>query len=505
MIKKGDTHYSSPRWRTSWRNGRDESRPYGARMMFSINTARILGAVFMGANLFARPHTGDGEHRQNMRRKTRQMHVGPVGIGSDYPIAVQSMTTTYTRDVAATVAQIKRLEDVGCELVRVAVPEVTDAQALSAIKQQIRTPLIADIHYDPKLALLAIEQGVDKVRINPGNLKGQRDAFTQIVQACQAKGIAMRIGVNSGSIDALDQRGAEMRKVQVRLLEDGTLERIDPTEERRRERDILVERMVAKAMEYCQWADDLGYQNYDVSLKSSNVLTAVQAYRLFAGKCDVPLHLGITEAGTLVSGAVKSSVGFALLLAEGIGDTIRVSLTAEPEEEIPVAYEILRSLELRSRGVTFVSCPSCGRVEIDVLRVANEVEKRLAKVQTPIQVAVMGCVVNGPGESRDADVGLAGGRGKGVIFRKGEVVRTVPESEFLDAVLKEVASLLPEAEARLVYPGDSDLGPVSAGRTRKEGYKVKPLPMAGGPTPNPSPSKMERGDQPSKADRVAQS
>ncbi len=410
-----------------------------------------------------------------MRRKTRQIHIGKVPVGGDAPIAVQSMTTTYTRDVEATVAQIHRLEDVGCEIVRVAVPERTDAEALAAIKKQIRIPLVADIHYDPKLALLAIEQGVDKVRINPGNLKGQREAFTQIVEACKKADIAMRIGVNSGSIDALDQRGAEMRKVQVRLLEDGTLEKIDPTVERQRERDDLTQRMVDKALEYCSWADDLGFTNYTVSLKASNVLTAVQAYRLFAARNDVPLHLGITEAGTLVTGAVKSSVGFALLLADGIGDTIRVSLTAEPEEEIPVAYEILRSLELRSRGVTFVSCPSCGRVEIDVLRVANEVEKRLAKVQTPIHVAVMGCVVNGPGESRDADVGLAGGRGKGVIFRKGEVVRTVPESEFLDAVLQEVASLLPEAEARLVYPGGGELGPVSAGRTRKEGYKALPI------------------------------
>jgi (E)-4-hydroxy-3-methylbut-2-enyl-diphosphate synthase len=260
-----------------------------------------------------------------------------------------------------------------------------------------------------------------------------------------------------------------MRKVSVQRLDDGTFVKSVPAEERRKEREELVGRMVEKALEYCGWADDLGYYNYKVSLKSSNVLTAVEAYRRFAAASDVPLHLGITEAGTLVTGAVKSSIGFALLLADGIGDTIRVSLTAEPEEEIPVAYEILRSLELRSRGVTFVSCPSCGRVEIDVLKIANEVEKRLAKVQTPIQVAVMGCVVNGPGESKDADVGLSGGRGKGVIYRKGVFVRTVPEDQFLDEVLKEVASILPEHEAKLVYPGDGELGPVSAGRTRKTG------------------------------------
>lgn len=407
-----------------------------------------------------------------MRRKTRQIHVGNVLIGGDAPIAVQSMTTMYTRDVEASVAQIHRLEEVGCELVRVAVPEEVDALALGEIKRRISIPLIADIHYEPRYALIAIERGVDCVRINPGNLRHGREAFTQIVEAAKKADIAMRIGVNSGSIDALDKE-AQTRRVSVRWDEHGNFIRSDPAEERRREREELAERMVERALEFCGWADDLGYTNYKVSLKSSNVLTAVEAYRRFAKACDVPLHLGITEAGTLVTGAVKSAVGFSLLLADGIGDTIRVSLTAEPEEEIPVAYEILRSLELRQRGVTFVSCPSCGRVEIDVLKIANEVEKRLAKVQTPIQVAVMGCLVNGPGESRDADIGLSGGRGKGAIYKKGEFLRTVPESEFLDAVLKEIAAILPEAEARLVYPGDGALGPVSEGRTRKKGIAGK--------------------------------
>jgi (E)-4-hydroxy-3-methylbut-2-enyl-diphosphate synthase len=409
-----------------------------------------------------------------MRRKTRQIHVGNVLIGGDAPVAVQSMTTMYTRDVDATVAQILRLEEVGCEIVRVAVPEETDAQALSTIKQRIHIPLVADIHYNPKLALMAIEQGVDCVRINPGNLLGGQESFTHIVEAAKKADIAMRIGVNSGSIDALE-RGPQMRKVSVKLLDDGTFVKSDPVEERRREREELAGRMVEKALEYCGWADDLGFINYKVSLKSSNVLTAVEAYRRFAAQCDVPLHLGITEAGTLVTGAVKSALGFGLLLADGIGDTIRVSLTAEPEEEIPVAYEILRSLDLRQRGVTFVSCPSCGRVEIDVLKIAQEVEKRLTKVQTPIQVAVMGCVVNGPGESRDADVGLSGGRGKGVIYRKGQYVKTVPEDEFLSATLQEVASLLPAHEAKLVYDPERDaaLGAVSEGRTRKTGIPGK--------------------------------
>jgi (E)-4-hydroxy-3-methylbut-2-enyl-diphosphate synthase len=403
-----------------------------------------------------------------MRRKTRQIHVGDLAIGGDAPIVVQSMTTTYTRDVASTVAQIHRLEEVGCELVRVAVPEMEDALAIGEIKRQIHIPLVADIHYKHSLALEAIRQGVDCVRINPGNLINGRKSLEEIVRACKERGVAMRIGVNSGSIDALDQRG-QMERIQVRLRDDGTLERSDPAEARRREREHLAERMVNKALEYIGWCEEMDFHEIKVSLKSSAPLTAVEAYRRFSERSDYPLHLGITEAGTVVTGAVKSAVGLGLLLAQGIGDTLRVSLSAEPEEEIPVAYEILRSLELRNRGVTFVSCPSCGRVEIDVVSVANEVEKRLAKVQTPIQVAVMGCVVNGPGESRDADVGLAGGKGRGVIFRKGKPIRTVPEDQFLDAVLKEVASLLPEHEARMVYPEGGIHETAGVHRTRDEG------------------------------------
>jgi (E)-4-hydroxy-3-methylbut-2-enyl-diphosphate synthase len=410
-----------------------------------------------------------------MRRKTRQIHVGNVFIGGDAPIVVQSMTTTYTRDVTSTVEQIRRLEEVGCELIRVAVPEMEDALVLSEIKKQINIPLVADIHYNPELALEAIKQGVDKVRINPGNLLQGRKSMEKIVRAAREHDIAMRIGVNSGSIDALD-KVAQMQRVQVRLRDDGTLERSDPTEMRRKEREVLAERMVTRALEYIGWCEELDYYNLDVSLKSSTVMTAVEAYQRFSARSDYPLHLGITEAGTVVTGAVKSAVGMGILLAQGIGDTIRVSLSAEPEEEIPVAYEILRSLELRNRGVTFVSCPSCGRVEIDVVGLANEVEKRLAKVQTPIHVAVMGCVVNGPGESRDADVGLAGGKGKGIIFRKGEVIRTVPEDQFLDAVLKEVASLLPEHEARLVYPEGGIKDVAGTHRTRDEGRNLPILP-----------------------------
>lgn len=412
-----------------------------------------------------------------MRRKTRQIHIGNVTIGGDAPIAVQSMTTTYTRDVESTVAQIHRLEEVGCEIVRVAVPEMEDAVVLSEIKKRIHIPLVADIHYEPSLALEAIKQGIDKVRINPGNLRKGRESLEKIVLAAKERGIAMRIGVNSGSIDALD-KVAQMQRIQVRRREDGTFERSDPAEARRQERERLAERMVSKALEYIGWCEELDYHEIAVSLKSSTVLTAVEAYRRFSERSDYPLHLGITEAGTLLTGSVKSSVGLGLLLADGIGDTIRVSLSAEPEEEIPVAYEILRSLELRNRGVTFVSCPSCGRVEIDVVGVANEVERRLSKVQTPIHVAVMGCVVNGPGESRDADVGLAGGKGKGVIFRKGEVVKTVPEEQFLDAVLKEVASLLPDQEAKLVYPEGGIKEIAGTHRTRDEGRNLPIMPRA---------------------------
>ncbi len=381
------------------------------------------------------------------------------------------MTTTYTRDVKSTLEQIYRLEDVGCEIVRVAVPEMEDAVVIGEIKKRIHIPLVADIHYNPQLALEVIRQGVDKVRINPGNLLNGRKSLDQIVQAAKERGVAMRIGVNSGSIDALD-KGAQMQRIQVRLRDDGVLERTDPAVARRQERERLAERMVTKALEYISWCEELDYHEIAVSLKSSAVMTAIEAYQRFSQRSDYPLHLGITEAGTLVSGSVKSSVGLGILLAQGIGDTMRVSLSAEPEEEIPVAYEILRSLELRNRGVTFVSCPSCGRVEIDVIGVANEVEKRLSKVQTPIHVAVMGCVVNGPGESRDADVGLAGGKGKGVIFRKGEVVKTVPEDQFLDAVLKEVASLLPAGEAKLVYPEGGIKEIAGTHRTRDEGMNL---------------------------------
>ncbi|MGH2509223.1 MAG: (E)-4-hydroxy-3-methylbut-2-enyl-diphosphate synthase, partial [Ktedonobacteraceae bacterium] len=257
-----------------------------------------------------------------MRRKTRQIHVGNLAIGGNAPIIVQSMTTTYTRDIASTVAQIHRLEEVGCEMVRVAVPEEEDALAIREIKKQIHIPLVADIHYKHALALEAIRQGIDCIRINPGNLINGRESLNEIVRACKERGVAMRIGVNSGSIDALNQRG-QMERIQVRLRADGTLERSDPAESRRRERAQLAERMVSKALEYIGWCEELDYYEIKVSLKSSTPLTAVEAYRRFSERSDYPLHLGITEAGTVVSGSVKSAVGLGLLLAQGIGDTIR--------------------------------------------------------------------------------------------------------------------------------------------------------------------------------------
>src|SRR5438094_6266803 len=275
-----------------------------------------------------------------MRRKTRQIHVGNLAIGGDAPIVVQSMTTTYTRDVESTVTQIHRLEDVGCEMVRVAVPEEEDALAIGEIKKRIHIPLVADINYKHTLALEAIRQGVDCVRINPGNLINGRKSLEQIVNACKERGIAMRIGVNSGSIDALDQR-AQMQRVQVRLRDDGVLERTDPAEARRKEREHLSERMVTKALEYLGWCEELDFHEIKVSLKSSSPLTAVEAYRRFSERSDYPLHLGITEAGTLVTGAVKSAVGLGMLLSQGIGNTIRVSLSAEPEEGFHVPYVIL--------------------------------------------------------------------------------------------------------------------------------------------------------------------
>ncbi len=351
------------------------------------------------------------------RRPTRAIYIGPVKIGGGAPLVVQSMTNTDTGQVGATLAQIRRLAAAGCEVVRLAVPDLKAARAFGEIKAQSPVPLIADVHFNHRLALAALEQGADAVRINPGNLGGLKKT-KEVVEACRRRGVSLRLGVNAGSLEAdlLVQHGA-------------------PT----------AAALVASALRWVRQFEDWGFTDFKISLKSSDVLTTVAAYRELSRQVDYPLHLGVTEAGGLIAGTVKSALGIGLLLADGIGDTLRVSLTRDPEEEVRVAYEILRALHLRARGVELISCPTCGRCKIDLFPLAEEVERRLLTVVTPIKVAIMGCVVNGPGEAREADVGIAGGRRVGALFKKGKLVRKVPERELLTALLAEVAALTGEA------------------------------------------------------------
>jgi (E)-4-hydroxy-3-methylbut-2-enyl-diphosphate synthase len=337
-----------------------------------------------------------------------------VKIGDDAPVAVQSMCNTDTRDQQATLAQLKRLEEAGCEIVRLAVPDDAAAKSIGAIKKGTSLPLIADVHFDYRLALEAVRQGVDGLRINPGNI-GSKDKVSEVVHACRDRGIPIRVGVNAGS------------------LEKHLLEKYGhPTPEA----------IVESAFGHIGILEELNFTDLKVSLKASDVVTTVAAYRLFAQKSDYPLHIGISEAGTLFSGTIKSSVGLGILLAEGIGDTMRVSLTADPVEEVRVAYEILKSLKIRQRGVNIISCPTCGRTEIDIIGLAQEVEKRLAHVKEPVTVAVMGCVVNGPGEAREADVGIAGGKGIGLLFKHGEILKKFGEKELADVLVKEVENII---------------------------------------------------------------
>ena len=319
-----------------------------------------------------------------------------------------------TRDVAATLAQIARLEAVGCEIVRLAVPDEAAAKALGKIRKGTDMPLIADIHFSHTLALEAVKQGVDGLRINPGNIGG-KDKVSEVVKACREKNIPIRIGVNAGS------------------LEKHLLEKYGhPTPEA----------IVESAFGHIRMLEDLDYREIKVSLKASDVLTTVAAYRLFSVQAGYPVHIGISEAGTIHSGTIKSSVGLGILLSEGIGDTMRVSLTADPVEEVRVAYEILKSLKIRQRGVNLISCPTCGRTEIDIIGLAETVEKRLAHIKEPITVAVMGCVVNGPGEAREADIGIAGGKGVGMLFKNGEIVKKFPEKELADVLVHEVEEIV---------------------------------------------------------------
>ena len=345
--------------------------------------------------------------------KKRQVNAGGVLIGGDAPVSIQSMTNTDTRDVNKTVEQILRLEEAGCEIIRCAVPDTEAADAIGKIKKQIHIPLVADIHFDYRLAIKCMENGVDKIRINPGNI-GSKERVKAVVERARAGGIPIRIGVNGGS------------------LEKDLLEKY-----KRPTADALVE----SAMRHVEILDELNFSDIVVSIKVSDVPTTIAAYRKFNEICDIPMHVGVTEAGTLKGGIVKSSVGIGTLLAMGIGNTIRVSLTADPVEEVYAAKDILGVLGLRSKGVKFVSCPTCGRTQINLIDIAQEVEKRLLTVDKDITVAVMGCAVNGPGEAREADIGIAGGKGEGLIFRHGEIIRKVSEDKIIDALMEEIDKL----------------------------------------------------------------
>jgi (E)-4-hydroxy-3-methylbut-2-enyl-diphosphate synthase len=353
-----------------------------------------------------------------MSRITRQITVGSVAVGGGAPVSVQSMCNTDTRDVASTLEQIGRLEEAGCEIVRCAVPDIEAAEVLRTIVAGCRLPVIADIHFDYRLALTSLESGVAGLRLNPGNI-GERWKVEEVVRACAERSVPIRIGVNGGS------------------LEKELLEKYGhPTPEA----------MVESALGHIRILEDLGYREIKVSLKASDIRRTVEAYRLLARQVDYPLHIGITEAGTTWSGTIKSAIGLGVLLYEGLGDTLRVSLTGDPVDEVRVGWEILKSLELRERGPVFVSCPTCGRCQIDLIGVAEEVEARLKGLPKKITVAVMGCVVNGPGEAREADVGIAGGKGQGLLFRKGEVVRKVAQAELADALVEEAWKLAREEE-----------------------------------------------------------
>nr|WP_237721514.1 flavodoxin-dependent (E)-4-hydroxy-3-methylbut-2-enyl-diphosphate synthase [Paenisporosarcina sp. TG20] len=344
------------------------------------------------------------------RSKTRPVRVGNLTIGGSNELFIQSMTTTKTHDVDATVAEILRLEEAGCQIVRVACPDERAADAIADIKKRINIPLVVDIHFDYKLALKAIENGADKIRINPGNI-GRREKVEAVVNAAKAKGIPIRIGVNAGSLE---------RKI---------IEKYGfPT----------AEGMVESALHHIKILEDLDFHDIIVSLKASDVSLAIEAYVKASQAFDYPLHLGITESGTLVNGSIKSAAGLGALLSHGIGNTLRVSLSADPVEEVKVAREMLKVFGLSSNAATLISCPTCGRIEIDLITIANEVEDYISTIKAPIKVAVLGCAVNGPGEAREADIGIAGARGEGLLFMHGKTVRKVPEATMVDELKKEI-------------------------------------------------------------------
>lgn len=350
------------------------------------------------------------------RRQTRQIHIGNVAIGGGAPISVQSMTNTKTTDTEATVAQINALQAAGCDIVRLAVPDMDAALNLGNIIKKVNVPLVADIHFDYRLALEAIKQGISALRLNPGNIGGE-DRVKAVVQAAKANKIPIRIGVNAGSLDKA-------------LLE--------------KYGDVTAEALVESALQHVRILEAQDFYDMKISLKAHDVPLTLEAYQLMSERVDYPLHLGITEAGTARTGMIKSAVGIGALLAQGIGDTFRISLTGDPVVEVKVANEILKSLGMREYGPTLISCPTCGRTCIDLAGIAEEVEKRLGDIKQPISVAVMGCVVNGPGEARGADVGIAGGNGVGLVFRKGEIVRKVAEANLVEELFKEIDSILGE-------------------------------------------------------------
>ena len=348
-----------------------------------------------------------------MKKQKRIVNIGGVKIGGDNPIAIQSMCNTDTRDVSSTVNQIHELENAGCEIIRVAVPDMEAAKAVADIKKQIHIPLVVDIHFDYRLAIECMKNGADKVRINPGNI-GDSERVKQVVEMAKERQIPIRIGVNGGSLDKslLQKYGG-----------------------------VTADALVESAMSHVAILDELNFNDIVVSIKISNVPKMLDAYRKFNKISDIPLHIGVTEAGTIKSGILKSSVGIGALLAEGIGDTMRVSLTANPVEEIYAAYDIQKVLGLRQTTVEIISCPTCGRTQIDLIPIANGVEKRTRSLNKPLKIAVMGCAVNGPGEAREADIGIAGGKGEGLIFKKGEIVRKVKEDEIVEELMKEIEEM----------------------------------------------------------------
>jgi len=389
------------------------------------------------------------------RRKTRQIQVGKVKIGGDAPISVQSMTIPHPRDVAGSLEQIHRWEEAGCELIRVAVPDMDAANALPKIKAQMTVPLIADIHFDHRLALKAAEV-VDCVRINPGNI-GPWWKTEEVIKAVNDHGIPLRVGVNGGSLEKplLDKYGY-------------------PT----------AEALAESALNAVHALEDVGFTNMKVSFKASNVHMAIDAYWLFAQQSNCPIHIGITEAGTATTGAVKSAVGLGWLLSHGIGDTLRVSLAADPVEEVKVGFEILKSLELRHRGVNVIACPTCGRVEIDVVKMANELEHRLSHITNPITISVLGCVVNGIGEGKEADIGIAGGQGVGIVFKKGKLYKRVPSEELMDTLIEEVEAMAkeqnaenPDGSASAPSPSTLPLKELSLASTGPSSREIPVLPL----------------------------